>query len=239
MGYTQCIFGVPSECADEAKVLAAVRACMIDLASQGLRIPRTYVLIDSDTRARRTGLRSFIIGVREAGDRVLSRTPIFEMLYCTDLPVVTLLHDDRRGIYLFERFDPQAEPRVAFLLSDGPYLGGSAASALTVDYPQKGYSHEELRALHEKPEEALTPAEARAIMEWQGAVAIGLRQFFPRWRGSHLDVLYRKNAWRVYDPKQPKSPPRKFKKAAELRNFVSPWPEEDDWYRAGIEPRWD
>ncbi|HEY8380093.1 MAG TPA: hypothetical protein VIK91_26565 [Nannocystis sp.] len=239
MGYTQCIFGVPSDRADEATVLAAVRACMIDLVSQGLRIPRTYVLIDSEARARRTGLRLFMIGVREPGNRVLARTPIFEFLIYKKLPMVVLLHDDRRGIFLFERYDPEAEPPMVRLMSDGAYLGGSGLRHVTIDYPQKGFSNEALRALHEKPPEELTPREARAIMEWKGAVWIGLRQFFPRWRASYLDLLYCKNAWRVFHPEKREEPPRKFKKPAEWRNFVAWWPEDEDWDAAGLEPRWD
>jgi hypothetical protein len=239
MSYKQCIFGIPTERATEAEVLGLIQSCMADLASQGMRIPRVYVLIDSEARARRTGLRLFVIGVRERGERMLARGPLFEFLHTTGegLPVVLLLHDGQHGVFLFERFDPDANPRRVQLMSNGCYLGGTALPHLTIDYPQKGFTVAELRALHEKPQEKLTPAEARAIMEYHDAVRIGLRQYLPSFRGSYLDLLHRKNAWRVYDPKNPDEAPRKFKKPSRLRNFVAYWPEDYDWRTAGLQER--
>lgn len=241
MSDKQCIFGIPTARATEAQVLALVRDCMADLRSQGMTIPRTYVLIDGDAHARATGLRTFMIGVRgDDTDRWLARAPLFEFIYsANNLPVVALLHDDQHGVYLFESFDPKSPPpRVTRIVTDGPYLGTNAPDRLTVDYPQRPFSNARLRALHKKPEITLTPAEAAAIMDWHGAVAIGLRQFFPRWSGSYLDLLHRKNAWRVYDPKQPKSPPRKFKRPPEWRNFVGYWLEDDDWRAVDLPPRY-
>jgi len=74
-------------------------------------------------------------------------------------------------------------------------------------------------------------------MNYDNAVRIGLRQYHPRWSGSYLDLLHRKNAWRVYDPKRPDDPPRKFKKPRDFRNFIAHWPEDSDWRQAGLEPR--
>jgi hypothetical protein len=239
MSYKQCIFGIPTAAASEADVLALVRECMADLDSQGLNIPKIYVLIDSDVRARRTGLRTFMIGARDPGGRTLTRAPLFEFMFSARrLPVVALLHDDQHGVYLFERYDPKASPRLVQIVSDGPYLGTNAPERLTVDYPQKQFSNARLRALHDKPESKLTGPEARAIMDYHNAVAIGLRQFFPRWRGSCLDVLQRKNAWRVYHPRDREAPPRKYKKPDDWHNFVAYWLEDDDWRLAGLPPRY-
>jgi hypothetical protein len=240
MSYKQCIFGIPTERATEAQVLALVRACMADLAGQGLDIPRVYVLVDGDAHARKTGLRTFMLGTRGASPHMLTRAPLFEFMYCSrDLPVVTLLHDDQHGVYLFEYFDPKSPPpRIARIVSDGPYLGTNVPERLTVDFPQKQFSHARLRALHNKPEAKLTPAEAAAIMDWHGAAAVGLRQFFPRWRGSYLDLLHRKNAWRVWHPKDRKSAPRKFKKPDDWHNVVAFWLEDDDWRAGGLTPRY-
>lgn len=112
MSYKQCIFGIPTARAGEADVLALVRACMVDLAGQGLNIPRIYVLLDSDARARRTGLRTFMLGTRGASPHMLTRAPLFEFFYTSrDLPVVALLHDDQHGVYLFESYDFRSRAR--------------------------------------------------------------------------------------------------------------------------------
>lgn len=237
MSYQQCIFGIATRRMPAHKVLGLVAECMADLAGQGLRIPATYVLLDGEARAKRAGVRMFAIGVRERGDRVLTRTPLFEYLYSVadDARVLTLLHDDQRGVYAFDLYDSDLPSNVG-LLSDGCYLGGSTR-VLTVDYPQKGFTHAALRALHKKPPEKLREREAAAIMQYANAATLGLRQFFPKWTGSYLDLLTSDTAWLVHDPRNHHREPEEVDRPRGWRNFIAPWPEPDDWSAAGLDPR--
>lgn len=140
MSYRQCIFGVTTKEMPGKKILGWVRNCMAEQASEGLKIPEVYLLLDDAARAKRAGVQLFMIGVREAGDRVLMRNPLFEYLVDTadGAGVLTLLHDDQRGVYRFERYARGSKPLIVSLLSDGPYLGETRAK-LTVDYPQKDF----------------------------------------------------------------------------------------------------
>jgi hypothetical protein len=150
--------------------------------------------------------------------------------------VLSLLHDDQAGVFLFERYARETKPLVVSLLSDGPYLGATKAK-LTIDYPQRGFSNADLRVFHEIPQARLAEREARAIMSYEDAATIGLRQFFPGWSGSYLDMLGRDTAWRVFDPKRLNAAPEEVERPKGWRNFVAPRPEEEDWRMAGFEPR--
>jgi len=233
VSYKQCIFGVPVEAASEAQVLARVGAAMRDLAGE-LELPDIVVAIDDDARAREIGVRCFIIGARPPRARQLTREPVYERLaYGEDeWPVVTLLHDDQHGIYFFKWFDPEATPRVVKLLSDGPLLGGQV-DRVEREFAQKGFSNAELLALLEKPEAALSERERRAVMEYANAVSLGIGQFFPRWKGSYLDLLYAKSLWCVY----PVGRPVRVEGDGAWANVVSPFPEDSDWRQAGLAQR--
>lgn len=74
-------------------------------------------------------------------------------------------------------------------------------------------------------------------MDYDNAVTIGLRQFVPEWSGSYLDILHSEKAWRVFDPKRLNAAPEEVARPQDWRNFVAPWPEEEDWNMAGLAMR--
>ena len=226
MGYAQCIFGVPTDRITRDELLAVLVDAMRELAGE-LALPDVYALVDREANARKRGLRLFMLGRTAERDTLVDRGAFAEYVGLGH-PLVTLLHDDRTGVHLFRHDDPEGDPGCVWLRSDGPYLGGHL-DVFTVDYPQKGFSRAELAALHDKPEAKRTAREARAIMDYDHAITIGLRQFFPRLRApQYLDLLDLPEAYHVYSPKKRLRSPTKLATPARWHNMFAHWPDDAD-----------
>jgi hypothetical protein len=117
-----------------------------------------------------------------------------------------LHHNDQVGVYWFEHATPgkptkrRPSGRTSFRLgSTGPYLCGDA-KAITIDYPQKGYTHKQLIKLNQKAaaKGKLTAKDERAVDEYMSAVAIGAAMFYPGGL-RYMKVLYAEEGWLVWD----------------------------------------
>jgi len=128
-------------------------------------------------------------GAQWAGQRATD-TFLLAFLKFAKVGAVTIHHDDQHGVFLFEKWDYRdatAEEnheqwvdsmRVLSILSDGPYVA-AGIGVLAVDYVQRRFTHDELRALHERDFESLAPSERDAVERWEDAVTVGLRQVCP------------------------------------------------------------
>jgi hypothetical protein len=130
-------------------------------------------------------------------DRALARA----LVDTTRLTTVTALHhDDHHGRYWFAHLTAD---RAFELSSDGPYLEGDV-DAVVVPYPQRGYSHAQLRALHARPVASLSDAEYIAISDYRSAVSIGREMFYPAGL-DYLGVLAEQRVWTVWTGEAPRA----------------------------------
>jgi hypothetical protein len=164
-----------------------------------------------------------------------------ESMYGVVPELIVTLHDDQRGVHLFEHY--VAAPgrpalRLALaLLSDGPYVG-ACAGTVTADHAQRGFTHEQLRALHERPPESLSEREARAIMDYESAIAIGLRQTHPEepTRG-YLAAWHSARLVRIAASGRLQTPQRMNGSLYDWSVQVHPSPDSARWRRAGLVER--
>lgn len=105
--------------------------------------------------------------------------------------VTEIYHNDQIGHYGFEH---RSERDVFRLGSSGPYLRGDL-SRIVGDFPQHGYSNEELMELHFKNENDLTDRERTAITDYDNAVRLGLRACYPG-GARYLDLLHLAKGWK-------------------------------------------
>ncbi len=184
MGYTLTIFGVEKE-TDETVLCEALARLGRWLEKEGaLPVPLAAVV----TKPVKTKPLRWMVFYCDPDDpTALSQGAVLEILGETISPLTMVVHDDRTGQFSFVHTE-QGKPVLA-LHSDGPYLQ-VLRGEVTVDHPQKGFTHDALRALHEKPESALSDREYKAIAEYDSALKIGLKQRYPseRWP-RQLDVL--------------------------------------------------
>ena len=166
---------------------------------------------------------------RSPGSGVMRGTAT-DGLYWADFASAFLGYDDQNGVYLFDYWDPASKTGI-FLLSDGPLIGGTL-DRIESDYPQKGYSNDDLQALFEKDEAELTPAEYAAIAEYQNAIDIGLAERFG-WKSGRkfLDLCHVDTGYNLFGAREEVPLPDG------LRNLIGFWPEFEDLQRAGIPDR--
>jgi hypothetical protein len=121
-----------------------------------------------------------------------SRGTAMDTLSCDD-PVAFLGYDDQNGVFVFDYADP-AKRDWLFLVSDGPFIGGDV-ERVAGEFPQKGFTGEDLNAILEKAEEDCSEAEQAAVAEYLNAIEIGLKEKFGWTSGrSFLDVCHEETA---------------------------------------------
>lgn len=167
-----------------------------------------YAMVSTEAEAKRSGLYYVHLA---SNDRLWDYWMKFEHQgFLAHAPTDTCLllgHDDREGVFFFERRAKTA-PKLFWLLSAGALLGGSVAK-IAVPYAQSGWANDELRALAAKDEDALTPEEHRAVTEHDDAITIGLRQFHPKARfAEYLPLLHAKEVLRFSSTDPPALVPR-------------------------------
>lgn len=119
-------------------------------------------------------------------------------------PLYIAVYDDQHGVFQWQ----ERKPGGGFILSQGHRVV-IRNMELTVDYPQRAFTRKQLdQALH-KPEEALSEAERRALMEYDDAVTLGLRQLgTSATRGDLIDLLYVEEVWPLLGADRAKAVPR-------------------------------
>ncbi len=221
MSYKLALFAFPSS-VDDGTILS-------DLAIGVQTVAADVSMGDAFIRLQEIeGMKfAFILAQGRTRGTGVMRGTITEGFWQKDYPMAFLGYDDQNGVSLFEGWGT-CDLR---LLSDGCRIGGRKLGDLKTDFPQKGLSNEELRALHDKPEAELSERELAAIAEYHSAIDIGMREVFG-WGGGrkYLDICDAKKAYPV-GSKTAKAMPDD---AAPLVAF---WPEDSDWRSAGLEPR--
>jgi len=137
-------------------------------------------------------------------------------------------HDDQHWIKVF---DCWGDTRLV-LVSDGASLGGSVAG-ITVDYPQRGFSNEELEEYRRLDDagEAIGDREQRAITEWDNAISVGMRQVFGWTSGvAYLDVCYERAGYHARTGELVDIP-------TDALPLVAFWPNDSDWRWSKLEQR--
>ena len=221
MSYKLALFAFPNTVADdtildELSIGVDTVAADVDMGPAFIRLQE----ID--------GLKlAFILAQGRSRGSGVMRGTITEGFYGKDYPVAFLGYDDQNGVSLFDGWGTLD----LTLLSDGCYIGGRLLKDVKTDFPQKGFTNDELRALHAKEESELSDREFTAIAEYDSAIDIGLREAFG-WKSGRkfLDICYAKQAYPVGSHTAGPLPD-------DAVPLVAFWPEDGDWTRAGLEPR--
>ena len=224
MSYKVAFFGVPA-----AMSAGDVLAQVVPMAEE-LRMENDYgevfMTATPEVVARKVGLRALYFAAPGAHGGVPREFfterwngPLFEMVY-----------DDQHGLFLWRSYDDAGQRAI---LTDGHRVGLSKGFTPNADYPQKGFTNAQLDNAFRKPEEALTPAEAKALMEYHDAITIGLAHHgFPLKRAALLDLLYAETGWALLDAKpRPQPLPRD---AAPIASYYL---EPHEFSAYGLEPR--
>jgi hypothetical protein len=198
MSYKVAFFGVPAS-TSAGDVLAQVVPMARELRMEN-GYSAVYMAATPQVTAARARLRILYFAAPGAHAGVSRdffterwRGELFEMVY-----------NDQQGIFLWRHYPGTGRP--ASIITIGPYTGVSNVEP-RVDYPQKAFTNEQLVALHRKPEAELNRAEARAVMEYDDAITIGLAHHgFDMRRNALLELLSAKTAWSLLDAKPTTKP---------------------------------
>jgi hypothetical protein len=225
VSYKVAFFGVPATMS-AGDVLAQVVPMAQELRMEN-GYEQVYMVATPEVVARKVGLRVLYFaapGARGGVSREFFTErwngPFFEMVY-----------DDQHGLFLWRYFSGDGAPQT--ILTDGHRVGLSKGFTPNADYPQKGFTNAQLDNSFRKPEAELTPAEARALMEYHDAITIGLAHHgVALKRAALLDLLYAERAWALLDePPRPQPLPRD---AAPVASFyIEPY----EFSAYGLEPR--
>lgn len=247
MSYRAVFFAVPTEEATEAELIARLpRATFTPktwstiekyppIYSSPERVPEgsqthAYAALATEELAQASGLRYFFLATNDRGWDYWSKFELpsfFEQL--APWTVITLSHDDRHGVFFFER-RASTTPKLTWILTAGALYGGTM-SKITVRFKQKAYTVAQLEKILQKDEADMTPAERRAATEPDDAITIGLRQLYPRARyGEYLDLLHASHFWRYNSKDKPVVVPRPGRPAA----LVGRIPSNSHIRRAGL-----
>ncbi len=196
MSYKTTLFVVPRDAFNNAEALAAEIAAALsaDFSMQDdLYVATTDIGVAWAFHFRSPAMdRQY----RPAMARLLMKRSGFATL-------THIFHNDQIGLYWFEHTGPSVDCAIG---SAGPYLCGWDYD-INVDYPQRGFSNDELKALNAKDETLLTEAEYAAIAEYKNAVTIGFEMFYGE-RPNYLACVHVKEAWRVWTPSDRPTPER-------------------------------
>lgn len=184
MNHRQCIFGIPAEL-DPFSLCEVIAEAMYGYDCSDFS--SLFIACDDNRCIRASGMRLFIIG---SADRewYLDREEFEEAFSLNqELPLITLLHDDEDRIYTFKEMLEGENTK--FLMSNGPYLSGDLDS-IYIEYSQKSFTNDELSSFYQRDRSELTEKEQRAIFDFDNAIDISLRQWYPaiEWP-DHLNLL--------------------------------------------------
>jgi hypothetical protein len=186
VGYRAAFFAVPTDELPLDDLLERLPSATLDASTWNTfaiapvyfarKAPResqghVYTAISTDADAKRSGLRYFFLGCNDRHWDYWYKHHFADFAAAfKDVTLLTLSHNDKEAIYFFERRAPKA-PKLFWLLSAGHMLGGTV-NRVSVRYAKKK-------------------------QEYDDAITIGLRQYFPRARhGEYLELLHAKKVWR-------------------------------------------
>lgn len=215
MSYRQCFFAVRSSQAESARAQLATMAR--ELRSEN-RYRGVYL-----ASADHGGLYMMFVTAEPAPRGRVPRSFFTERW---DGELFVAIYNDQAGIYLWEE---RGNDRPKRIVNDAHLVGSQVP--LTVDYAGKGFTNEQLAAVMKKDPDAMTPAEARAVMEWTDAITIGLAQYgFAAKRGQFLELLDAKTVWSLLEKAERPLP-------ADAGPVVDPYVEDYELESVGLEFR--
>jgi hypothetical protein len=204
MSYKLCFFAAPA-----SDPLDAVLDRLSEIADE-LRFENgheeIYAVTNTEADAQRCGLRLIHLLASPALAGRVSRDFFIEWY---NAPLFIAVHDDQHGIFLWQYNNP-GQPTQSILTAG--HRVGTRNITLTSDYPQRAFTNAQLDEAARKPEDALTPAEAAALMSYANAITLGLAEHAPSLtRSAFLDLLQADSAWpllkRASKRKKVKLPP--------------------------------
>ncbi len=225
MSHRQCIFGVPAEI-DPYDLCEIVAEAMYGYDHSDFS--SLFIACEEEVVARENGIRLFIVGSTDR-EWYLDREEFVEAFSInSDVPLITLLHDDEDRIYAFEEvIDGEISK---FLMSNGPYLSGDIDS-IDIEYSQKGFSNSELNSLYQRSKAELTEEEQRAIFDFDNAIDIALRQWYPTVEfPCYLDLLYDGETFAVIGGEVGSA----IRRPKIWYNTFHYLPSDSDWSRSGL-----
>lgn len=227
MSYKQCFFAVPTTTS-----LDALRQTFRDFAWE-LRdengYTELYLATNTPQHAKKAGLWLLHLTATPAPCGHVSRDFFTERWPDSqDAPLYTAVYDDQHGIFAWQEHTSEGR---SLILTHGHRVAVKGME-LTVDHPQRAFTNAQLDEALRKPEEALTEAERAALMAYDDAITLGLRQ-----RGSSatradlLNLLYAKEV-RPLLASRPKKVPYPLNAGA----VVSPYIERYTFEYCGLTP---
>jgi hypothetical protein len=198
MSYKLCFFATPA-----SDPLDDVLNRLSEIADE-LRFENgheeVYAVTNTDADAQRCGLRLIHLLASPALAGRVSRDFFMDWY---EAPLFIAVHDDQHGIFLWQYKNP-GQPTQSILTVS--HCVGTRNITLTSDYPQRAFTNAQLDEAARKPEDALSPAEAAALMSYANAITLGLAEHAPSLaRSAFLDLLRADSAW----PLLKKTSPRK------------------------------
>ena len=224
-------FGVPKATPNETITQACAGVIdILDSAPEDLFVWIQRPSLDPSHR-----LRWFSFYGRQGRHYLIS--PFVESLTERLTELVVVVHNDQVGAFLFEYRREGSRP--ISILSDGPLLAPLRYSApITVDYPQRAFTHAQLDAICERAEADLRPAERAAVTEYHNAVTVGLRQCFPDEGRSYLSATDAIDLFQIRAGHQTLKAARPI--SGEIGDSVlEVVPDDSHWRAAGIPNRFD
>lgn len=225
MSHRQCIFGVPAEI-DSYSLCEFIADAMY--AYDNSDFSSLFIACDRKESVMESGIRLFVVGSTDR-EWYLDREEFVEALSSnSESPLLTLLHDDEELIYVFEETIDGETTKL--LISNGPYLSGDI-EVIDIEYSQKGFSNDELSLLTQRSRRELTEKEQRALFDYDNALDIALRQWYPAIEfPNHLRLLSTSDTFAVIGGKVGAS----INRPKIWYNIFNYLPSDSDWSRSDL-----
>jgi hypothetical protein len=228
MSYKLCFFAMPAN-EPLADVLQLFANFASELADEN-GYEQLYLVTNTVEEAKRDGLWLLHLLAAPAPYGRVSREFFTERLERGSL--ITMVYDDQHGIFCWEQTSVDQPDQG--ILTDAHRVG-TYGLELTVDYPQRGFTSAQLDEALKKPEEELTEAEARALMEYDDALTIGLRQYgSTATRASLFALLRKEGGWPLLERSSKTAQVKLPKNAGPVADFYI---EHYTFNAYGLEPR--
>lgn len=224
MSYRQAFFVFPAETKDN-EIYDTIHFTVMEITGDA-SMTNTHLVLKQHHDSK----YAMILGDIPSGGFV-HRDAYFELISFEHDRVGFIGHDDSTGVYVFEYINKHTNTsntvESIHLISNAHRIGGTL-DKVTIDYPQKGFSPEELQAILRMKESDMSDAQYMAVAEYQNAVRIGLTQTFGH-TGNYLSLCHEQRCYDLSDPSM-----TLVQRPESLSNVIAYWPTYEDQQRAGI-----
>ena len=227
-------FLVPRDHIERSELLDLIHGQLLPAVRELPRKP-LFVVTNDDSRAQSTGWWLFRVLTAEWKPRRPCKRSILSEPFVLErkLDLSIALADPESDVWYFERLS--GDERV-FLLSNGPFYGGTTDAFVGVEFPQRGFSNARLRELCLKEETELDDDQWRAVSEYRSALEVGLDRFHGAIGVDDVLSLSGAGEWfrfdaeaNTFDPIE--APPE------EWGDLLMTAPESSQWFESGLKQR--